>query len=266
MSQIPPDRQFVENDRASGSRKLLSPKWLVGHLLALGLIVLFFNFGVWQLRRLEQRQASNQLIAERMEAEPRDLSELLEGELPVGSLDFRRTLARGRFDQESELLLRSRSREGQPGWHLLTPLVQDDGRAVLVDRGWVPIGFDTPPVDEAAPPPGEVVVEGLVRLEQDPPQGWAAGLAPRDPPEGELESAYYVDVERLSPQFRYPLEPVYLQLERVEPPTPGELPLAPEPPELEQGTHLSYALQWFSFALIGLVGYSILLWRTAKEQ
>lgn len=251
---------------ASGARILLTPKWLFGHLLALGLIVLFFNLGLWQLRRLEERTASNELIAQRMEAEPQDLSALLAGGTPAETLDYRRAFVQGRFEPELEILLRSRSREGQPGWHLLTPLVKDDGRAVLVDRGWVPQGFDEPPVEEAAPPAGDVVVEGLVRPEQDPPQGWVANISPRDPPEGELESAYYVDVERLSRQFPYQLEPVYLELSRVEPAQPGDLPLPPQPPEFSRGSHLAYALQWFSFAMIGLVGYALLVRQTVRGK
>lgn len=257
----------------SAARTLLTPKWLLGHVLALGLIVLFFNFGLWQLRRLEHREARNELIMARMEAPPASLDALLATDT-LEEVEYRRTSTSGRFEPQREILLRSRSRDGQPGWHVLTPLLREDGSSVLVDRGWVPLGFDEPPVDEAAPTAGEVRVEGLLRLEQDPPEGWAANLAPRDPPAGELDTAYYVDVERLSPQFPYSLAPVYLELTGLAPAGQGggpeqvqgsELPLPPRLPEFSRGSHLSYALQWFSFAVIGLVGYSILLWRTARN-
>jgi surfeit locus 1 family protein len=247
------------------AQTLLRPRWLLGHVLALGLVLLFVNFGFWQLRRLQVRQAENALIARRLAAEPIPLAELLEGgPSEPEELAYRRATATGTYDVSGEVLLRSRSRQGQAGWHVLTPLVQESGRALLVDRGWVPYMVDEPPVEEAAPPEGTVRVEGMLRAEQDPPEGWPARFAPRDPAEGALRSAYYVDVERLAPQIPYPLEPVYLELSRQTPEGDGSFPLPPEPPEREQGSHLSYALQWFSFALIGAVGYALLLRRTAR--
>ena len=254
------------NDRPAGVRLLVTPKWLFGHLLALALVLLFVNFGFWQLDRLEERTARNELTEARMEAAPAALETLLEEGVAPEDIAYRRAFTRGTFATEHEILLRSRSRDGQPGWHLLTPLLLGDGRALLVDRGWVPRGLDRPPVAEAAPPDGEVRVEGLVRLEEDPPQGWAANLSPRDPPDGELERSYYVDLERLAPQYPFELVPVYLQLTRLEPEQPGRLPLPPLLPEFSRGPHLSYALQWFSFALIGIVGYAILLRRTVSER
>jgi surfeit locus 1 family protein len=250
-----------------GARILLSPRWLVGHLLALGLIVLFLTFGQWQLRRFEQRLAENALIAERMSAKPERLQELLSrhaGE--PEALDFLRTLVEGVYAPEFELLLRSRGRGGEPGWHVLTPLVLAGGEAVLVDRGWVPYALDEPPVAEASPPTGQVRIEGLSRLEQDPPVGALAALAPRDPPDGDLEAVYYVDVDRLAAQLPFELLPVFVELAAQEPPTGSRLPLPPLPPELSRGSHLSYALQWFSFAVIGIVGYGVLLWRTATGR
>jgi surfeit locus 1 family protein len=247
------------------ARTLLTPKWMLGHVLALGLIVLFVNFGLWQLRRLDQRLERNALIEARMAAEPRALSELREefGNEPE-DLAYRRALAEGRYEPAGEILLRSRSRDGTAGWHVLTPLIAESGRALLVDRGWIPYALDDPPAEEAAPPPGTVSVEGIVRAEQDPPEGWLARFAPRDPPEGPLRTAYYVDVERLAAQLPYALEPVFLELSSQQPAGDTRYPLPPEPPETGRGPHLSYALQWFSFALIGAVGYVLLLWRTAR--
>ena len=280
----------LREEARSRGRIFLTPKWLFGHLLVLLLVILFINFGFWQLDRLEERTAENALIEARLEAEPAGLGSLLadvdraadslaSSETELEELAYRRTSVTGTFAPAHEILLRSRSRDGQPGWHLLTPLVLADGSALLVDRGWVPRGFDEPPVEEAAPPSGEVRVEGLLRLEEDPPGGWAASLSPRDPPDGELEKSYYVDLERLAPQYPFEVVPVYLQLTGVEPlgsqqaragdgSSAGRaagLPLPPQIAEFSRGPHLSYALQWFSFALIGVVGYSILLWRTLKE-
>lgn len=246
---------------------LLRPRWLLGHLLAATLVVVFVVLGIWQLQRLEERSAANAVVSERATGEPRSLVDLRQefGAEPE-DLAYRPAIATGRYEPSNEILLRSRSRNGQAGFHVLTPLVQESGRALLVDRGWVPYAMDEPPVAEALPPEGTVTVEGVVRAEQDPPEGWFAGLAPRDPPEGPLQTTYYVDVERLAGQVPFPLEPVYLELRAQSPANEGRLPLPPAPPEVERGPHLAYALQWFSFAVIGLVGYTLLLRRTVRTN
>ncbi len=250
----------------SPARKLLSPRWLAGHLLALTLVVLFINFGFWQLRRLDQREAYNALLESRLSAAPEPLAALkatysltAAAEAESSAL-YRRAQATGRFDPAREVLLRSRARDGQPGYHVLTPLVlAGDERALLVDRGWVPFELDAPPIAEATPPAGEVMVTGTLFPRQVPPTGFGA----KDPPTGELAAVFWVDTERLSQQLPYALEPVFLELNAQTPgQTPGQsaaLPIPPPAPELGAGSHLSYALQWFSFALIGVVGYGFLL-------
>src|SRR5690606_658236 len=126
---------------------------------------------------------------------------------------------------QDELLLRSRSWNGQPGWHVLTPLELQDGALLLVDRGWVPYAMDRVPVAEAAPPSGSVTVTGVLRASQTPPSGSAAGLAPRDPAEGVLRAAWYVDLERLASQQLPGLLPgAWLLLREQEPAQTQELP------------------------------------------
>lgn len=236
---------------------LLSPRWVAGHLLALGLVVLFVNLGFWQLRRLEQRRDYVAEVQERAMLEPARLEEALRGEF----LEYRTVTATGVFDAGEEVLLRGRSLDGQPGYNILTPLVLDDGSAVLVERGWVSYGTQTVPVEGAPPPADVVVVTGRLRE----PGGRAEGtFGPRDPAEGELEQTYYVDVERLQPQMPYDLVPAYVELVAVEPPHPEELPLPLPEPVLDEGPHLGYAIQWFSFAVIGVVGYAFLMRHVVK--
>ncbi len=239
-------------------RVLLTPKWIAGHLLALGLVVLFVYLGTWQARRLEERRAHVAQVVERTSLPPLPLEDVLGagGELP----EYRTVTAVGEFDPAEEVLLRSRSLGGQPGFHVLTPLVVSDGElagsALLVERGWVPYGLDQVPVTEAPPPSGEVTVVGRLRL----PRGRAEGaFGPRDPEGGDLVQTFYVDAERLQAQMPYQLLPAYVELTASEPPHPAELPLALPAPELDEGPHLGYAIQWFSFAAIGVVGYVFLM-------
>ncbi len=246
---------------------LLKPRWLVGHVFALALVVLFVSLGFWQLRRGEEREGYNALLTARLEASPSPF-ETLTSQYSLSAppeegdaVAYRRAALSGRFDPEHEVLLRSRALDGNPGYHVLTPLVLEGDRALLVDRGWVPYALDEPPVAEAAPPEGMVEVTGILFPRQIP----VGGLSPRDPAEGRLETVAWVDTVRLEKQMPYTLEPLYLELTTQTPAQTGTLPVHPPPPDLEPGPHLSYALQWFSFALIGVVGYVFLMRQVVRE-
>ena len=254
--------------------KLLRPRWIFGHLLALGLVVLFVALGLWQVRRLHQRQIHNAVVIERGARGPLALSAALaESEAAGEILEYLPVVIRGEFDPAHEVLLRGRSLGGQPGFNLLTPLVleseslgSDAATAVLVERGWVPYDHDTVPVADAAPASGLVSVSGLLRAPSGRPEGSGGNLAPRDPAEGELVQTFYVDVERLAPQMPFELVAAYVQQTNSAPPQPGELPLPIPEPDIDEGPHRGYAIQWFSFAVIGVVGYAILLAKVRREQ
>lgn len=257
--------------RSLDFRFLRRPRWLVGQALVLVVVVSFVNLGLWQLRRLQQRLERNAAIEARIEAPARPLTDVLaatRADVPLASpesMDYRHVRVSGRFDPEHEVLLRSRSRDGNPGYHVLTPLLLADGRALLVDRGWVPFGDDTLPVADAAPPAGTVRLTGLLRAPERAPTGGLSALAPHDPPEGPLRTPFYTDPQRLQGQMPYRLVDATLDLQTQEPAPTRELPLALEPPALDNGPHLSYAIQWFSFTAIAIVGYAFLMLRMARE-
>lgn len=254
---------------------LLTPKWLVGHALALAVVVSFTQFGFWQLRRHEARVERNAVTDARLAAAPvalddalaEALAEVAAGVAPREAFEARRVAVAGRFEPEDEVLRRPVSRDGAPGYHVVTPLVLDEpqGRRLWVERGWVPQELDAVPVEAAPPPPGAVEVIGRLRAPDVPPTGWVAALAPRDPADGRLSVVAYVDVERLAAQVDGPTVPAVLLLEAVAPPSPATLPLAPEAPQLGIGSHLGYAIQWFAFTAITLVGYPALLRRARRE-
>ena len=264
------------SDRAAAARRvLLSPTWIVGHLLAVTVVVSFTQFGFWQLRRHDQRVERNAAIEARLSAPPVPLeAALAEADAAraagvegwIDPLEYRTVRLTGRFDAEAEVLRRGVVRDGMPGFHVITPLVLDDGSAVMVDRGWVPQEFDSVPVAAAAPAAGEVEVEGWAFPPDVPPTGALASLAPRDPPSGRLVQVAYVDVERLAGQVPHPLLSVKVVLDApARAPGDASLPLPPRAPEVAFGPHLGYALQWFAFVVITLVGYVALLRRRARE-
>jgi surfeit locus 1 family protein len=233
---------------------------VAAHVVVVTLAILFINLGFWQLSRMEERRLENAVGESRFAEEPQDLTALLEGAGgDTGSLEFRRATVTGEYQPADEVLIRSQVYQAVSGFHVITPLVGEDGTAVLVNRGWVPLDADEVPVTAAAPPEGEVTVTGWIR-----PAQTRGALGPTDPEEGRLVTMNRVDIERIQQQVPYPLEPVYLSaLEGTE----GELPVPASGPTFEdEGPHLGYAIQWFSFALIGVVGYFFLLRRAVRRS
>jgi surfeit locus 1 family protein len=241
-------------------RVLLRPRWLVGTIIAVLLIVLFVNLGFWQLRRLDEKRDRNAAIEDRSSRPVQPLDEVVDAEArfdEVGGLVYRRVSARGRYDAEGEVRIRSRSLDGRPGLWVVTPLRLDDGDALVVNRGFVPISTDVP-----APPRGDVEVTGLLFATQE-----RQGIGPRDPAGGVLPELSRLDLDRLQQQYGPDLYPVWLQLQRQDPPVDEDaLPVLLPEPEQDEGPHLSYAVQWFLFATIGAVGWPLLLRRAAADD
>jgi surfeit locus 1 family protein len=130
----------------------------------------------------------------------------------------------------------------------------DDGRGLLVDRGWVPQEFDTPPVAEARPIAGPVEVRGVLWPSQ-------AGSVP-----GELPPVMKrIDAGVIDEFTPYPLVSPYLVLQEQDPAAISDLPVSIEVPETSLGPHLGYAGQWFLFAAVVVVGYPLLLRRTVRS-
>jgi cytochrome oxidase assembly protein ShyY1 len=243
-------------------RFAVRPIWLLGHFVLFASLVLFGVLGLWQLDRHRDRQDLDGRISARLVAEPKLLGELVatHGSDP-GDLALRRVIVDGAYLTEDEVIWQARTRSGASGHDVLTPLQTQEG-VIIVDRGWVPIDVDGPPVVGAEPPAGVVRVEGIIL------EGQTRGsFGPVDPTEGTLERISRVDLARLQRQVEGPLARFYVQLASQTPPQEGGMPLAQIEPVAGSGPpHLSYAVQWFVFAAVALVGYPILLWLTARRR
>ena len=237
----------------------LRPRWIAVHLVVVALAVTFVSLGFWQLRRLDERRADNALIVQNMSTPPAPLGETLEqfGQNP-DALRYRRVVVEGEYRPAHEVVLTPRSHDGRPGHDVVTPLVLQDGDGVLVDRGWVPFEYDDPPVTAAAPTSGSVRVTGILL-----PTQTAARAGATDASSDRLTFLSSVDVDRLQPQIPQPLLPLSVQLVQQEPPA-GGLPVPAPLPEVSEGSHLSYAWQWFFFTAILLGGYPLLLRRSLR--
>jgi len=241
---------------------LLAPRWIVGHIVALVAVIVFVNMGLWQIRRLHERQEFNEIVTTRGSAASQPLSDVLGLFGPdQDDLELRRVVATGTYNASEEVILLARSYNGVSGHHMLTPLELGDGSAVIVDRGWVPIDLNTPGQVESAPPAGSVHVNGVLRKTET-----RGSFGPVDPPQGTLDQMARVDVTRLDRQTTSTLVPVYIQLTEQTPVQPAGLPQIVPLPEPTEGPHRGYAIQWFLFTAVVVVGYPILLRRTAEDD
>lgn len=244
---------------APSYRFALTPRWIAGHVIALVAIVAFASLGMWQLRRLDDRREMNTRIEARLETAASPLDEVLArwGDDPE-VLEYRRVSISGTYSESDQVLLRAQAYNGAPGFHVLTPMRLSDQSGLVIERGWIPLSAEDATADYA-PQPGEVFVEGIVRRSEQ-----RGAFGPVDPAEGVLDIVSRVDLERLAAQVEVPLRPYYLQLIDQQP-RPDALPVMLAPPALSEGPHLGYAVQWFAFAGVVLVGYPILLRVTARR-
>ncbi len=248
------------------------PRWILSHLFVLGMVVLMVNLGFWQLRRLHEKQAHNRVVTTRTAEAPAPVTDVLRADDGFGSaglakarrVEFRQVTAAGTYRADQEVLVRGRSLNGAPGSWVLTPLQLDDGTALVVNRGWIPNDGSKQAVPASfAAPSGRIEVTGLLQTTET-----RGSFGATDPPTGTLTNLARADLARLQRQVPEKLIPAYAQLERQRP-APGDPQRSPTllpAPELSEGPHLSYAIQWFTFSLMAVVAYAFILRRNARER
>ncbi|MFF3287758.1 SURF1 family protein [Streptomyces sp. NPDC003023] len=243
-------------------RFLLSRQWVILTLIGLVLIPTMTELGFWQLHRHERRVAQNAVIARNLDAKPVAVSELTSPGHTVPRSDYwRRITATGTFDTAHEVVVRRRTNaDDRVGFHVLTPLVLADGRAVLVNRGWVAAAADQKAFPEVPPSPrGTVTVTG--RLKADETTGASGikdlkGLPPRQVMLiNSAQQARLLDREVLGG---------YLEQSAPEP-AGGSPELIPAPDHDSIGAHMAYAVQWWLFAAAVPVGWVILVRREKRD-
>lgn len=235
-------------------------KWILA-VLAVSAAVVFVSLGFWQLRRLEARRQQNSLLASRRIA-PEVTPETLTPD--AAAARFRRIRLRGVYDFSNEIIHTLRGRSGSPGVNILTPLRRaDNDTAILVNRGWVyaPDGItvDTKQWREAD------TVNGMGFVETFPTVGPFAPLPPARP-----RALRRLDRAALAKLFPYPIANYYVVLSSADSgvgattlrttPVPN-VPPRIEPAALDEGPHRNYAVQWFSFAAISIIGIVIFIRR-----
>jgi cytochrome oxidase assembly protein ShyY1 len=219
---------------------------LVAFVAALG--VVFVNLGGWQLDRLAQRKAHN---ATTLTNEARPIVPFTSVfTRPILDADqWQRVEARGTFDADHQFVVRYRSDGDTQGYEVVTPLRTDAG-VLLVDRGLVSVGQRSEIPTTAPPPPaGVVTLTGHVRRNE---QGRRNAMTPVN---GQMR---LINSDTIAATLPYPVLNGYVGLLTVDPPQPSDLrPISL--PDLSNGPHFWYAVQWFMFAGIGIAGIVVFI-------
>ena len=244
-------------------RQLFSPRWILTTLLVLAAVGVMVRLGLWQLERLEQRRAFNARVQAQISAPPLDFNQ----EVPVSDLpamEYRQVIVRGTFDPYNEVLLRSQYRDGLPGYHLLTPLkIEGSETAVLVNRGFISLDEGSPEARAKYEQGGTITVRGVIQRSQSD-RRFGAPDPTLAPGQTRMDAWNAVRIDRIDAQTPYPLLPIYVALDAEAAPEGGPTPQT-EPPDLSEGSHFGYAIQWFSFAAVLGMGYPFFV-RKQLEQ
>jgi cytochrome oxidase assembly protein ShyY1 len=245
-------------------RFLLSRQWVILTLLALVLIPTMIELGFWQLHRHEHRVALNRVIADSLEAEPVPAESLTSPGAEVEREDlYRRVTAKGRFDTGHEVVVRRRTNaDDEVGYHVLTPFLLDDGKVLLVNRGWIPA--DAPSQTAfpkiPAPPRGEVTVTGRLMRDQTTEDSGIKNV--QGLPERQI---MLINSELEAERLGRTVLGGYVEL--TAPGPAGDTPqLVPAPEHDDIGPHLAYAAQWWLFAAGVPVGWVVLVRREVRER
>ncbi len=228
-------------------------------LIVLAAMAVMAGLGQWQLARLDQRRAANADLLVKLQAE----ALVINGpSLPASpdALEDRLAEATGEYDFARQIAVQGQFSEDTPGYWLVTPLrINGSKSAILVNRGWIPAAagesgewaaYDETPVQP---------LRGYLQRSRKMPDG-STSVVPADVRKG----WWRVDIETIQSQMPYPLLPVTLQLAADENRPRTALPQrVPVDVDLNEGSHLSYALQWYAFALIAGIVYIVLLRRSA---
>ncbi|WP_432571841.1 SURF1 family cytochrome oxidase biogenesis protein [Kineococcus sp. SYSU DK005] len=238
--------------RGTGARGVLGllreQRWRRGLALAVAVGVVCVLLGQWQWHRRQARLAANAPLVGNYDAAPVPVDEVLPaGGAPLAARDaWTPVRVSGTYDAGATVLARNRQLGDAVGYDVLVPLVLADGTALLVDRGWVPAGSTSSAPDAVpAAPGGTVSVTARVRP-------WEPARR-SSVPAGQVASIAQEPVRRVTGAAGVArLRGGYAVLASEEPAPAVALPRAGRP-EVDEGPHLAYTVQWYGFALTALV-------------
>lgn len=247
-------------------RFLYRPSWVLLHVTVVAAIVLMVNLGLWQYSRYHERLDFNEIVSERINAQPKQLqillAELSDDKVQPSDLEWLNVSVAGTYLDDQTLLAVNRSQEGISGVDPLTPLlIGDDSfdggsgdQIVLVNRGFISQKIDTPKA-----PVGTVQLIARVRVSESRRFGELS-----DPATGKLNEVINIDLPRLSQQIENLNTEIYIEVLDSQPKDSPELARIADP-VLSTGSHLSYTAQWFIFSIFVAAGWVVVVRRKLKS-
>ena len=240
-------------------RFVFKPKWLLFHLLIATVVVVMVNLAFWQLHRLQDKREFNAEVRARSSMPLAPFDQVVTDQITTvddsDQVEWRPVEVTGTYLGDEQVIVINKSQAGAAGQNVVTPLQLADGELVLVNRGFVP---ETDPIPAA--PTGPVTITGRLKGTEKRSFG---GLT--DPADGELTELHRLDIARLSEQLPGPVAPVYVELLTSDPSAPND-PIPLPDPELDEGPHLSYMMQWFIFSICAIVGWVLAIRRSARHR
>ncbi len=237
-------------------RFLLSRRWLLFGLAVVLLAWAAWWLGEWQFHRLEDRKERNSVVRANEDKPPAPVADVLApGQEVGGDEEWRVITATGTYDASDTVIVRYRTRDGSSGVDVVVPLETAAGTALLVDRGWLQTqGSTIPGPDDVPPPPqGEVTITGWVRAD-----GTGSSIEVAD------QSTRAISSVAIGEALDRQVYGGFVEL-RSEDPEPEQALEPVELPELDNGPHFFYGLQWWFFGVLAIFGFCYLAYDEWKR-
>ena len=238
-------------------RFLLSGAWIGGFVFCIIFAIATVFLGQWQMdRRMDKVDEINRIV-DNYDNDPVPYAEA--GHL-FDDFDEQQkwtpVIVQGEYLVEDTLVARNRPRAGVPGFEVLVPFETESGERVIVDRGWVPTGRDSSePESVPAPPTGQArIIIRVIPGEE---------TIDRDAPEGQVASIHLPHIEQ---QLGYDVADEAYGLMAAESPQMDVTPRQMPEPQRDEGPHLSYSMQWFTFGLMGFAVWGWLAYQKAVRN
>ncbi|MGH3358226.1 MAG: SURF1 family cytochrome oxidase biogenesis protein [Nocardioidaceae bacterium] len=239
-------------------RFVLTGRWLGFALFVIVLAGVCVRLGNWQFDRHAERKDENAIVREHLGGKPVAIDDVVAPDadaVPTES-EWTTVTATGTYDTEHQVIEKYQTRDS-PGVEIVTPLVTESGTAVLVNRGWMDSPNTTATIENVPPPTdGTVTVTGWIRVDS------GAEASAVEPVDGQVRAISSAGIETALPYDAYP---GFVNLNQQQPAATGGLD--PEPvPDLGQGPHFFYALQWYFFAGLAVFGWFYFAWTEAHPR
>jgi surfeit locus 1 family protein len=242
-------------------KRFLTWRWFFITLAVLGGVAACIRLGFWQLDRLAERRALNARVEAQIQAAPLNLNQQIPTAGQLYDMEYRSVTVTGSYDASQELVLVNQVNGDQLGYQVFTPLkIAGSNTVVLVERGWIPPEDGDPAIRQKYAEIGQVTVQGILRRSQDQPNFGGMANPTLAPGAAHLDAWNYINISQVQKQMPYPILSLYIQ-EAPSADWSGMPVRQMSLPQITEGPHMGYAIQWFLFAAVLAGGYPVFVKR-----